>query len=506
MTAQTVPSGSVRVRFAPSPTGYLHVGGVRTAIFNWLFARHHGGTFVLRIDDTDVKRHIEEAVQVIVDGLKWAGLDWDEGPEKGGAYGPYYQSQRMDRYRAAAKKLEESGRAVWIKKDRKGELPEWKIEKLKKAGKWDEDLAKAEEDPRPALYFRLHKGDPAPIGFRDAVWGDYSVPPELLPDLVIVRGDGTPTYNFASVVDDVEMKITHIIRGEDHLANTAKQIPIFEALGAPVPVFAHLPMIHNEKGQKISKRRDPVAVTLYQACGLQPEGFFNFLALLGWSPGDNREMLTKEEMISAFSLDRINKSPAQFALKRKGDPPADATDEQRVAWLNESLPGSKIEWMSGEYLKKMPPAEALKAARPFLTAAGCNLDGRDEAWLLGVVKLGQERARTYKQLADAVRLFFVVPTGYDEKAVEKFIRKIDGLDILKAIRDLVATTEWDGEKLKVALEAFATARNLKFGDVAQPIRVALAGAAVSPPIHDTLFLLGRAECLRRLDAALAKLG
>jgi glutamyl/glutaminyl-tRNA synthetase len=274
----------------------------------------------------------------------------------------------------------------------------------------------------------------------------------------------------------------------------------------PVPQFAHLPMIHNEKGQKISKRRDPVAVTLYQACGLQPEGFFNFLALLGWSPGDNREVLTKEEMTSAFSFDRINKSPAQFALKRKGDPAPEATDEQRVQWLNDSLPGSKIEWMSGEYLKKMPAADALKAAKPFLTAAGYALDGRDEAWLLGVMKLGQERARTYKQLADAVRLFFVVPQGYDEKAVEKFIRKNDGLNVLKAIRDLVAATEWDGEKLKVALEGFATTRTMKFGDVAQPIRVALAGAAVSPPIHDTLFLLGKDECLRRMDAALTKLG
>lgn len=498
----TVSPGSVRVRFAPSPTGYLHVGGVRTAIFNWLFARRHGGTFVLRIDDTDVKRHIEEAVQVILDGMKWAGLDWDEGPEKGGAFGPYYQSQRMDIYRAAAERLVASGRAEWIKKERKGELPEWKIEKLKKAGKWDEDLAKAEEDPRPALYFKLHKGEPGPIGFKDAVWGEYSVPPELLPDLVILRADGTPTYNFATVVDDAAMEITHIIRGEDHLANTAKQIPIFEALGAPIPQFAHLPMIHNEKGQKISKRRDPVAVTLYQACGLVPEGFFNFLALLGWSPGDNREVLSREEMISMFSLERVNKSPAQFALKRKGDPAPDATDAQRVAWLNESLPGSKIEWMSGEYLKMMPAEQALAAARPFMMAAGYALDGRDPAWLLSVVKLGQERARTFKQMADAVRLFFVAPAGYDEKAVAKFLRKNDGLGVLKTVRERLAGTDWDGGKLKVALDDFAAERNLKLGDVAQPIRVALAGVAVSPPIHDTLWLLGKEESLRRLDEAL----
>jgi len=502
MTSES--ASPVRVRFAPSPTGYLHVGGVRTAIFNWLFARHHKGSFVLRIDDTDVKRHIEEAVQVILDGMKWVGLDWDEGPGKEGAYGPYFQSQRMDLYREAAKKLEASGRAVWLKKERKGELPAWKIEKLKKAGKWDEELAKAQDDPRPALYFKLHQGDPAPIGFKDGVWGDYSVPPELLPDLVIMRADGTPTYNFASVVDDAAMKITHIVRGEDHLANTAKQIPIFEALGAPVPQFAHLPMIHNEKGQKISKRRDPVAVTLYQACGLLPEGVFNFLALLGWSPGDNREVLSKEELVASFGLDRINKSPAQFALKRKGDPAPDATDKERVQWLNASLPGSKIEWMSGEYLKRLSAGECLDAAKPFMKAAGYALEARDPEWLLGVVKLGQERARTLQQLADCVRLFFVAPTEYDEKAVAKFLKKKDGLSVLRTCRETLAGVDWHTEAIKAALEGLATQGELKFGAVAQPIRVALAGSAVSPPIHDTLFLLGKEESLRRMDAALEK--
>ena len=503
MSEQNVPAGNVRVRFAPSPTGYLHVGGVRTAIFNWLFARHHGGVFVLRLDDTDVKRHLEEAVQVILDGLQWVGLDWDEGPGKGGPYGPYYQSQRMDHYRAAAKKLEESGRAYWLKKEHKGELPEWKIEKLKKSGKWDEDLAQAEADERPALYFKLHKGEPAPIAFRDAVWGGYAVPPELLPDVVLLRGDGTPTYNFASTIDDIEMKITHIIRGEDHLANTAKQLPIFEALGAPVPQFAHLPMIHNDKGEKISKRRDPVAVTLYQACGLLPDAFFNFLALLGWSPGDDREILSKDELIRAFTLDRIKQSPAQFALKRKGDPPAEATDEQRVQWLADALPGSKLEWMNGEYLKRLALPELASRASPFLKARGYDVESRPKEWLHGVLRLGQERARTLLQLAGAVKLFFVAPEGYDPKAVEKFLKKNNGLAVLREVRALLSNTEWKDEPLKAALEGFAAAKGVKFGDVAQPLRVALAGAAVSPPIHETLALLGKEETLRRVDKALA---
>ncbi|GMV79410.1 MAG: glutamate--tRNA ligase [Planctomycetota bacterium] len=494
----------VRVRFAPSPTGYLHVGGVRTAIFNWLFARQQGGVFVLRIDDTDIKRHQDEAVQVILDGMKWAGLSWDEGPEVGGAYGPYFQSQRFERYKEVAKQLEASGRAYWMKKDAAKDLPEWKIEKLKKAGKWDEDRAQAASDPEPALYFKIHPGEPQEVVLHDAVWKEYRRPAELLEDYVILRADGTPTYNFATVVDDIDMKISHIIRGEDHLANTPKQIRLFEALNAPLPVFAHLPMIHNDKGQKISKRRDPVAVTIYQKCGILPEALFNFLALLGWSPGDDREVMTLEEMIAAFSLDRIKLSPAQFTLKRQADLPEGSDYNERLDWLHAALPGTKLEWMNGEYIKKLAPNDLLARTEPFLKRH-YDLSGTDPVWLSKILALEQERSRTLYALAENLRLFFEAPAGYDDKAVKKWLDKGDGWAHLEAVRELLDKhADWSGAALEQALNAYAEQKGAKFANVAQPLRVALSGTAVSPPIHDTLALVGKPEALKRIDALLAR--
>lgn len=493
-----------RVRFAPSPTGYLHVGGVRTAIFNYLFARKHGGTFILRIDDTDTKRNLEQATQIIIDGMKWVGLDWDEGPERGGNCGPYYQSQRFDRYKAAAERLEKSGRAYWAKKQIGDKLPDWKIEKMKKAGKWDEDMAKASQDPNPALYFKIHEGEPQDVMLEDAVWGRYSRPADVLNDYVLLRGDGTPTYNFATVVDDIEMGITHIIRGEDHLANTPKQINLYKALGAPLPQFAHLPMIHNDKGEKISKRRDPVAVTLYQASGVLPEALFNFLALLGWSPGDDREILSKDEMIAAFSLERIKLAPAQFTLARKRDLKPEADDAERAAWLAESLPGTKLEWMNGEYMKKSPLARLTADARPFLEQQGYDLSSIAPDRLEKIVSLEQERSRSLRQLAENLRMFFKAPDAYDPKAVEKVLRKGDGLAMLKDVRAMLdAQGDWLPHALEEALKKFMEAKNTKFGNVAQPIRVALSGTTVSPQIHDTLAVLGKAEALARIDKALA---
>lgn len=496
--------GNVRVRFAPSPTGYLHVGGVRTAIFNYLFARKHGGTFVLRIDDTDIKRHHDEAVEVILNGMKWVGMEWDEGPGKGGAYGPYYQSERFDRYREVAEQLEKSGRAYWAKKEAPKELPAWKVEKLKKAGKWDEERAEAATDPEPALYFKIHPGEPQDVVFQDAVWKEYRRPAELVDDYVILRSNKVPTYNFATVVDDIDMKISHVIRGEDHLANTPKQIRLFEALGAPLPVFAHLPMIHNDKGQKISKRRDPVAVTLYKDCGVLPEALFNFLTLLGWSPGDDRELLTKEEMIEAFSLDRIKLAPAQFHLNRKQDMAPDAEPGAAVAWLLEALPGTKLEWMNGEYLKKLAPADLAVRAKPFLEKR-YDLSGVPAERIQAALKIEQERARTLASLAQNVGMFFAAPKELAPKAVQKVLLKNDGLVRLKEAREVLAAQgDWSAQALESVLAAHVEKNALKFGHVAQPIRVALSGDTVSPPIHDTLHVLGKDESLRRIDAVFAK--
>jgi len=492
-----------RVRFAPSPTGYLHVGGVRTAIFNWLFARRNGGTFVLRIDDTDTKRNSPEATQVILEGLKWIGLDWDEGPGQEGAYGPYYQSARFDLYKEFAKRLEQSGRAYWAKKSVGDRLPTWKIEKLKKAGKWDEDLAKASEDPLPALYFKMHAGDPQEVVFEDLVWGRYARPAEVLNDYVILRGDGSPTYNFATVVDDMQMGFTHIIRGEEHMANTPKQVNLYKALGAPLPHFAHLPLIHNEKGEKLSKRRDPVAITFFKDCGVLPEAMFNYLALLGWSPGDDREILSKEEMVAAFSLDRIKQAPAQFTLNRKSEISPEAPDPERVQYLAASLPGSKLEWMNGEYMKRQPVEELVNRARPFLDDCGYNLAAHPKEWVENVIQLEQERSRSLLQLAHNVKLFFDRPSRIDPQAIDKVLKKNDGMALLSETRTMLAAqSDWSPQGLEEALKHFVEAKQAKFGHVAQPVRVALSGTTVSPPIHNTLALLGREESLKRMDLAL----
>jgi glutamyl/glutaminyl-tRNA synthetase len=512
-------NSSVRVRFAPSPTGYLHVGGVRTALFNWLYARKTQGKCILRIEDTDVQRNKEEGTQIIIDGMKWCGLSWDEGPDIGGEFGPYYQSQRMHRYKAVAEELEKSGKAYWAKKEAGGPLPDWKIEKLKKQGKWDDEKAQAAADPDPALYLKIDLKGRTEISFDDAVKGRLSKPAETYleegatRDFVIMRSNGMPVYNFACVVDDVDMKISHVIRGDDHVENTFRQIFIYEAWDKKQPVFAHLPMIFNEEGKKISKRRDPVAITLYQACGLLPEAVINFEALLGWSPGDGREVMPIDEIIREFSFERIKTAAAQFTLSRKRPPPVAAggattdpeVEAQIVEWLSECLVGSKLEWINAEYLKKLTPEELLKRATPFLQKHGYDLSHYSPGWLMAVLKLEQERSKTLKQLAENVKLFFKAPETLDPKAVEKVFKKNNGLALLKDARDMLGQIEeWSGPALESAIKNFCEQTNQKLGNVAQPIRVALAGTAVSPPIHDTLHLLGQQESLKRIDRALVR--
>ncbi len=525
-------SSSVRVRFAPSPTGYLHVGGVRTALFNWLYARKTGGKFILRIEDTDVQRNKEEATQIIIDGLKWCGLNWDEGPDIGGPCAPYYQSQRMDRYKIVGDALEKAGLAYWAKKESGGGLPDWKIEKLKKQGKWDEEKAQAAADPNPALYLKVDLKGRTEIVFEDAVKGSIAKPAQTYQeedgvtakDFVILRGNGMPVYNFACVVDDVDMRISHVIRGDDHVENTFRQIFIYEAMAhiagtdavplAPkIPVFAHLPMIFNEEGKKISKRRDPVAITLYEACGLLPEAMINFEALLGWSPGNEHEVMPLEEIVREFSFDRIKSASAQFTLNRKTPPPVPAggattdakVEAQIVEWLSECLKGSKLEWINGEYMRKLSAPELLSRVEPFLKKRGYDLAHHSPNWLKNVLQMEQERSKTLKQLAENVALFFRAPTALDPKAVEKVLKKNDGLALLSEMRAVLARLEeWSGPALDFAVKNFSETKGRKLGDVAQPLRVALSGTTVSPPIHDTLHLLGQAEALKRIDFALAQ--
>lgn len=532
-------NSSVRVRFAPSPTGYLHVGGVRTALFNWLYARKTGGKFILRIEDTDIQRNKEEATQIIIDGLKWCGLNWDEGPDIGGPCAPYYQSQRMERYKTVGDALAAEGLAYWAKKEAGGPLPDWKIEKLKKQGKWDEEKAQAASDPNPALYLKVDLKGRTEISFTDEVKGQITKPAQTYleedgvtpKDFVIMRSNGMPVYNFACVIDDVDMHISHVIRGDDHVENTFRQIFIYEALEKlggttfqspagmgdknvarpKIPAFAHLPMIFNEEGKKISKRRDPVAITLYQNCGLLPEAMINFEALLGWSPGDEREVMPLEEIVREFSFERIKSAAAQFTLNRKTPPPVAAggattdpeVEAQIVEWLSQCLKGSKLEWINGEYMRKLSHDELLKRAMPFLKKQGYDLAHHAPGWMKNVLGMEQERSKTLKQLAENVALFFKAPEKLDPKAVDKVLKKNDGLALLKEMRGILATLEeWSGPALDHAVKNFSETKGVKLGDVAQPLRVALSGTTVSPPIHDTLWLLGQAESLRRIDRAL----
>lgn len=515
---------TVRVRFSPSPTGYLHVGGVRTALFNWLYARKTGGKFILRIEDTDIQRNKEEGTRIIIEGLKWCGLSWDEGPDIGGPCAPYFQSQRMERYKQVGAELEKAGHAYWAKKDGGGALPDWKIEKLKKQGKWDEEKAQAAADPNPALYLKVDLKGRSEITFDDAVKGRMAKPADTYQeqtpdststpatkDFVILRSNGMAVYNFACVVDDVDMKISHVIRGDDHVENTFRQIFIYESWAQKLPIFAHLPMIFNEEGKKISKRRDPVAITLYQDCGILPEAMINFEALLGWSPGDGREIMPIDEITREFAFDRIKTASAQFTLSRKSPPPVPsggATTDPEIAaqiveWLSASLVGSKLEWINGEYLRKLAPDELLARVTPFLKKCDYNLSLYPPDWLGAVLKIEQERSKTLKQLAENVSLFFKAPEHLDPRAVDKVLKKNEGLSLLKEVRQTLAEMEeWSGPALDLALKNFCERKQQKLGNVAQPIRVALSGTTVSPPIHDTLHLLGQHESLRRIDKAL----
>ncbi len=424
---------TTRVRFAPSPTGYLHVGGARTALLNWLYARHTGGQFLLRIEDTDKARSTDEHTQVILDGLTWLGLDWDEEP--------VFQGARVKRHQEIADRLLAEGKAYM------------------------------EEG---AIRFRLPPGE---IAWDDAVHGRISFQGEDLKDFVILRSDRTPIYNFAVVVDDVDMRITHVLRGDDHISNTPKQIALYQALGggAALPVFGHVPMIHGPDGKKLSKRHGATAVGDYQHMGILPAAMRNFLALLGWSPGGDREIMTLDEMIALFSFEGIQKKPAIFDM-------------------------TKLEWMNGQYLSAGSADELYPLVAPQLEQLGLN--GNKEAVLkaIGAVKT---RSRTTLDVAKqvAVRLDpkHVV---FDEKAKKEIAKDPAGYRAaLEASLAVLKTPEWTPAALEQALRALAEQKGVAAGKVFQPIRIALTGGTVSEPVNELLYVIGKEGALRRLEAA-----
>ncbi len=454
----------VRTRFAPSPTGYLHVGGARTALFSWAYARRHGGQFVLRIEDTDLERSTAESVNAILEGMRWLGLDWDEGP--------FFQMQRLARYRDAAEQLIAAGQAYrcWTTKEELETLRQQQMEKGLKPrydGRWRPERAKAlglkkPENVPPVI--RLRTPEEGNAGWHDLVKGPISFPNAELDDLVLLRADGVPTYNFGVVVDDLDMRITHVIRGDDHVNNTPRQMHIFEALKQPLPFFAHVPMILGADGERLSKRHGATSVLEYQNLGFLPEALLNYLARLGWSHGDE-ELFSKEQFVAWFDLEHVSKSPAQF-------------NAEKLAWLNQ------------HYLK----AAADERLAAELKARGLHAEGGPA--LEQVVALLKERAATIAQLADEARLFY-----------QKEIPPPPALaqDVAKALRMLqskLASVAWERGAIDEAIRQTVKASGLKMPQLAMPLRQLVTGRSQTPSIDAVLELIGRDKVLARLASCL----
>ncbi len=482
-------SESVRVRFAPSPTGHLHIGGARTAIYNWAFARHHGGTFVLRIEDTDPERSTEENTQAIIRAMEWLGLDYDEGPGVGGAYGPYFQTQRADSYGEALERLKTAG-ATYPCFCTADELEGKREAARAKGGFAGYDRTCRAIDPDNAA-LRVEAGEPhvwrlkvpedrGEIVFTDAVRGEVTFPGDAVDDLVLVRTDGTATYNFAVTVDDTTMAITHVVRGDDHLSNTPKQILIYEALGEKVPVFAHLSMILGADGKRLSKRHGATSVEAYRDLGYLPEAVMNYLALLGWSLDGETTIFSRETLAENFSLDRVSRNPAIF-------------DDEKLDWLN------------GVYIREMSPDELVDRMVPWLVAAGM-LTPDDAAvrreWLLRLAPIVSERLKRMDELPPMVAFLFSDTVEIDDSAREKVLEKEGAGSALDACRDALAgLATFDAESVEAALREVPERIGVKPKLAFQAVRVAVSGSTVSPPLFELLELLGRERTLARIDAA-----
>jgi glutamyl-tRNA synthetase len=481
----SAPAQPPRVRFAPSPTGYLHVGGARTALYNWLYARQAGGQFLLRIEDTDKARSTDESTRAIFDGLRWLGLDWDEEV--------VFQGAHADRHRADAQRLLDAGLA-YRDFTPPEVLEQWRAEATAAGRQFKLDRARVDL-PAAEVERRLAAGESFAVRFRvpdgETAWHDLvhdriAFPNKDIEDFIILRSDGSPVYNFAVVSDDIAMRVTCVMRGDDHISNTPKQILLYEALGAPLPTFGHLPMIHGMDGKKLSKRHGATAVADWQHQGILPDAMCNFLALLGWSPGGDREVMSREELLQYFSADKLLKKASIFDTK-------------------------KLEWMNGQHLSRQDAAalrphllphlasEAQPAA--FWEAQGARLDT--------IIELTKARARTTLQLAEQVRTFFVRPDlSALPAAAEKLLRAAQAPAALAAVEAaLVAAPEpLDAAAAQAALEPLPAALDCKAGDVFQPLRAALTGSNVSPEIYALVTAMGRDEALARVRAARAMLG
>ncbi len=433
----------IRVRFAPSPTGFLHLGGARTALLNWLFARHYKGAFILRLEDTDRERSTEEAVRNILDSLKWLGLNWDEGPEIGGAYGPYFQMERLPLYQREAERL------------------------LK------EDMAYRDEG---AIRFRIPEGE---TKFADLVRGEISFLNRELKDPVIIKSDGVPTYNFACVVDDSLMEISHVIRGEDHISNTPLQINIYKALGFTIPKFLHLPLIHGSDGTRLSKRHGHTTIKEYEEKGFLPQAMRNYLALLGWSPRNKMEVLATEELIKIFSIEGINRRYAIF-------------DEKKFIWIN------------SQHLRMMDDETLAREAMPFVEKAGF-FNEMGEERLREIAGLLKSRLHLLSEVPVFGRYLFPGEIDYPKEVLEEYLSNeavISQLEELYCI--LKNISDFNIENLEKVFNGFIEERNIKFKDIAQPLRVAISGMIVTPGIFETMSIMGKDLALKRLHSGLER--
>ena len=487
----------VRVRFAPSPTGELHIGGARTAIYNWAFAKAMGGSFILRIEDTDPERSTEENKQVILRAMKWLGLTWDEGPEVGGDFGPYLQTQRFDTYTSALERLKQRD-AVYPCFCTKEELDEKRAAAEKSEGGYSGYDRTCRNLSKEEAQRRIEAGEPhvwrlkvpenhGPIEFHDAVYGDMSFPIEVMDDMILVRTDGTPTYNFAVVCDDANMQITHVIRGDDHLSNTPRQILIYEALGFEVPTFAHLSMILGADGRKLSKRRNATSVEQYQAMGYLPDALVNFLALLGWSLDGETTIIPREVLCKEFSLERITRKDAIF-------------DE------------TKLDWMNGEYIKAMGAKAWVDAVSPFLIEAGLTTKEaieENEEWYEKLYPLVAERMKRLTEVPEKLAFIFDGPTvKLDEKSVQKNLLK-EGCradEVLRKVRAILAdeSIPWQCDPLQDTCRELVDTLGLKAKFIFQPIRVAVTGSQVSPPLFESIELMKRSDVVARIDYTLSE--
>lgn len=475
----------VRVRYAPSPTGSPHVGGVRTALFNYLFARRHGGAFVLRIEDTDTGRNRPETVAEFLDAFRWVGMDWDEGPDVGGPWGPYVQSERTAFHREAAERLERSGQAYRCY---------CTVEEL------EADRERARHEHRPPRYsgrcrnlsqrererlrqegrastLRLKVPEDGVTVVHDLIRGDVTFEHQTLGDFVIVKSDAMATYNFAAAVDDNGMGITHVIRGEEHLSNTPRQILVYQALGLPLPLFAHVPMILAPDRAKLSKRHGATSVAEFREQGYLGEALCNYLLLLGLSPQGDEELFSLAQAVEHFDLDRIQKNAAVYDVK-------------------------KLTWLNGIYLRRMDVDELEAAARPFFERAGIPLEAVDPAWLRQVLVAVRERVSTLAEMVEAARYFFEEPTAYDPAGVDKHFSAPQTPQLLREVAEALASLEtFDAAGVDAALTRLAQERDVPRAKLIHPVRLAVSGRTMGPGLFDLVALVGRERSVRRLRAA-----